>query len=237
MARSTGALQLQQARATPTLCHMRWQELRCFEALILVMDQTEVLELRFRIGPPLLGAILVFVTLLCAGCSDRSHPDDRIRLTDPPNVKPAQTFSPRVLQCPGAAASVLSDPHTIVLTWNPSRSASGVPDPSIRYCVYRSDKAIKAARRLDCPRCQPITPSPVMGTSCVDNFGDGTKTYYYAATAMDAWGKESAFSNKITARLNRQQAASSAANRQTPQPCRGPIGANTAPDVRSGTKH
>jgi len=202
------------------------------------MDQTEAVVLRFRIGPRFLGATLVFATLLCAGCSDRSHPDDRIRLTDPPpNVKPAPTFAPGFPQCPGAAASVLSDPHTIVLTWNPSRSASGLPDPSIRYCVYRSDKAIKAARRLGCPSCQLITPTPIMGTSCVDNFGDGTKTYYYAATAMDTAGKESDFSNKITARLNRKQTASSAANSQASQPCRGPIDSNTAPDARSGTKH
>lgn len=202
------------------------------------MDQTEAVELRFRTGLRFLGASLVIATLLCAGCSDRSHPDDRIRLSDlPATVQPAQTFSPRFPECPGPSASVLSDPHKIVLTWGPSASARDLHDPSVRYCVYRSDKPIKVARRLNCPSCQPITPTPIIGTSCVDNFGDGTKTYYYAATAIDAAGKESDFSNKITARLNRKQRASPARNLQAPQPCRAPIGSDTAPEAPSGTKH
>lgn len=199
------------------------------------MDQSKVVGLGSRLRR-LLGAILIFATFLCTGCSRRSHPDDS-RAADRPEVRSAQAFSSRFPPCPGPSASVLSDPHKIVLRWNPSTSSSSPNDPSVRYCVYRSDSAINVARRPDCPSCQTVTPTPVIGTSCMDNFGDGTKTYYYAVTAMNTAGKESNFSNKITARLNRQQRASSAANRQSPQPCRAPSGSTTPPDGPSGTTH
>lgn len=199
------------------------------------MNQTEGVEFKLRIRLRFLGATFVFATLLSAGCN--SHPENRIRLTDTPNVKPAPTFSPRFPQCRGASASVLTGSHKIVLRWNPSTSSSGVTDRSLRYCVYRSETAITAPRRLDCPSCLTITPNPIIGTSCMDNFGDGTKAYYYAATAIDAAGNESIFSNKMTARLSRQPGTSSAATRQAPQPCSAPVDSNTTPQPSSGTNH
>lgn len=170
----------------------------------------------------LVRAIFVFSLMVLIGCTRRSHPDDRIQLTDPPKAMAVQPLTPRLPDCPGPMASQLTDLHKVTLTWNVSSSSSGPNDRSVGYCVYRSDSTISADRLENCPGCQKITPTPIIGTSCVDNFGDGSKSYFYAAISMNASGRQSTFSNRISASLPKKGATPSSSVIQNPQSCRNP---------------
>jgi hypothetical protein len=132
-------------------------------------------------------------------------------------------------------ASQLSDLHKVTLRWNASSSSKGPNDTTIGYCLYRSDSEIKATRLDDCLTCQKVTPTPILGTSCVDNFGDGSKTYYFAAIAINSSGNKSVFSNRIAASLS-GKANTQSSNVPPPQSCRTSLDSNQAPKAVSQTK-
>ncbi len=201
------------------------------------MDQLEIdARARRRFGSAVFVYSVLAVTAI-AGCSRTSHPEDRIRLTDVPAAKAAQTPSMGLQACPGLMASQLSDLHKVTLRWNASTSSGGPNDKSVGYCLYRSDSVIQANRLEECTGCQRITPTPIIGTSCVDNFGDGRKTYYYAAIAIDSRGQRSVFSNKIAASLPGKQPSTPATNVQPPPACRVSDDTKQAPQAVSQPKH
>ena len=168
------------------------------------------------------GTILVSGSVVFASCSRNSRPDNRILLTDPPKARAALAPAPGLPNCPGELAAELAETHKVVLTWNPSSSSSGPNDRSIGYCLYRSNSEITVDRRRDCIGCQAITPTPIIGTSCVDNFGDGSKPYFYAAIAINFRGKESSFSNRIRASLAATNGKSSTGAAPSVRSCRNP---------------
>jgi hypothetical protein len=202
------------------------------------MDRPHPHKLRDRAPRQFRSDVFVSTLLMVAlaACSRSSHRDDRIRLTDVPTARAAQAPSSGLQNCPGVMSSQLSDLHKVTLTWNASTSSTGPNDTSIRYCLYRSDSEITANRLGDCPACQKITPTPIIGTSCIDNFGDGSKTYYFAAIAIDSGGHQSVFSNKTAASLSGKKPNNQASNVQPPQSCRTPDGSNPAPQTASPTK-
>lgn len=204
------------------------------------MDQLPLHKRVERVPGQFRGVILAstFLAILAlAACSRSSHRGDRIVLTDVPGAKATQIAPAGFWTCPGITASQLSDLHKVTLRWNASSSSTGQNDPTIRYCLYRSDSEIKATGLDDCPACQKVTLAPIIGTSCVDNFGDGSKTYYFAAIAVNSSGYKSAFSNKIAASFSGKQPNTQTGNVQSPQPCRTSDGPNQAPQAASQPKH
>jgi len=113
-----------------------------------------------------------------------------------------------------------------VLTWTPSRSSTGPNDKSMGYCVYRSDHKIVADTLEDCHDCKTITPAPISGAGCVDDFGDDSNTYYYAALALNSSGQKSKFSNKTEAKFSRKKAKHQSLNNQTYPACRPSLNLN-----------
>ncbi len=80
--------------------------------------------------------------------------------------------------------------HWVLLGWapGPDTSAAG-------YHVYRASRAKGPYRR--------INPALVAGTAYVDTSVTGGETYYYAITAVDGAGDESAYSNEARADIPR----------------------------------
>jgi len=76
--------------------------------------------------------------------------------------------------------------HSVALSWTASTSANVVG-----YNVYRGIAPDGTFTKL--------TPSPVAATGCTDYTVHAGETYYYAATAVDAGGNESAFSEVVQA--------------------------------------
>lgn len=203
------------------------------------MDQLPLHKLVDRAPRQFRRVILAstFLAILAlAACSRSSHREDRIVLTDVPSAKAMAAAPAGFWTCPGIVASQLSDLHKVTLRWNASSSSTGPNDTTIRYCLYRSDSEIRATGLDDCPTCQKVTPTPIIGTSCIDNFGDGSKTYYFAAIAVNSSGYKSVFSNKIAASLSGKKANTQASNVQPPQLCRLSDGPNQTPQAASQPK-
>lgn len=186
------------------------------------MNRPDLLKLHILSKTRFVKCIFVCALLTAAACSRSSHSGDRIRLTDSPRTTTAPPPSPTLQDCPGPTATQLGDRHKVVLNWNASSSSTGPNDKAVGYCLYRSDSPIKADRFEDCKVCGKITPVPIIGTICMDNFGDGGKTYYYAAIAIDSGGHKSKFSNKTTGRLTPKKSGAPSSNKQNPPSCRVP---------------
>jgi fibronectin type 3 domain-containing protein len=75
----------------------------------------------------------------------------------------------------------------ISLSWTPS-TTPGV----IGYNLYRGTTP-------GGPYPTRINAAPVQGTNHIDSTVQTGRTYYYVATALDAWGSESVFSNQAVA--------------------------------------
>lgn len=91
--------------------------------------------------------------------------------------------SPAVVTVSGSAFTPVA--HFVDLDWDASTSTVD------GYRVYRSSQSGAGY--------QPITTSPVAGTSFTDSNVQSGQTYFYVVTAVDAQGIESVFSNEITA--------------------------------------
>lgn len=78
--------------------------------------------------------------------------------------------------------------HYVSLSWTASVS-SGV----VGYKVYRATSATGSYTLL--------TSSPVTTTSYTDSTVQAGQTYYYAATAVDSSGNESAYSSQVSAAI------------------------------------
>ena len=76
-----------------------------------------------------------------------------------------------------------SHAHSVDLKWNAS------PSRGVRYNVYRSEKAAGPYSKL--------TADPVPGTAYTDRMVQSGHTYFYAVTAVDGKGHESALSTQI----------------------------------------
>ncbi|HZQ95392.1 MAG TPA: choice-of-anchor D domain-containing protein [Candidatus Sulfotelmatobacter sp.] len=87
-----------------------------------------------------------------------------------------------------ASGSGATIPHTVSLSWNPSTSTS-----VSGYNVYRGTSSAGPFSKINAA----LNPSM--------SYSDGTvqsgKTYYYATTAVDSSGAESAYSNLVTAAI------------------------------------
>jgi len=168
----------------------------------------------------LLRIVRVTVTcapLLVAGCS-RSPETTPQAVGD---LKPAAQMkvSQTPPECPGALASQPTG-HKVLLKWKASASSTGPNDRVLGYCVYRSDHNIVADTLEGCRECRKITPTPIFGTACVDDFGNDSNTYYYAAVTLDPRGKRSKFSNKTSASSTRMHSRSRFGDDQTYPACR-----------------
>ncbi|HVW85263.1 MAG TPA: hypothetical protein VHB50_11310 [Bryobacteraceae bacterium] len=83
----------------------------------------------------------------------------------------------------GACAATVS--HSVSLNWTASIT------PGVTYNVYRSTTSSGPWTK--------VSASPVAVTTFSDNSVASARTYYYATTAVDGSGKESAYSNVATA--------------------------------------
>jgi fibronectin type 3 domain-containing protein len=83
----------------------------------------------------------------------------------------------------GACAAPVS--HSVSLNWTASIT------PGVTYNVYRSTTSSGPWTK--------VSTSPVAVTTFSDNSVASARTYYYATTAVDGSGKESAYSNVATA--------------------------------------
>lgn len=91
-------------------------------------------------------------------------------------------------------SSAPAAPHSVTLTWTASTS----PDV-IAYNVYRTTSSSGTGRSKHPTDWQKITSRPVSGTTYKDENVLSKTTYYYAVTAVDSKGRESAFCQWIVA--------------------------------------
>jgi hypothetical protein len=86
--------------------------------------------------------------------------------------------------------------HKVILSWNRSVPS---PDPDrnpVGYCLYRSKKQHATKQNPTCSDCELISPTPIIGTGCVDDLVSDSATYYYVVTAINANRKISSASNE-----------------------------------------
>jgi hypothetical protein len=107
--------------------------------------------------------------------------------TPPPTAPPSPTPPPAPPPAPPSPTPPPPTPaqHTVRLSWNPSES------PIAGYYVYRSQSASNGFKK--------ITSSPLSSTDYDDSTVVSGTTYYYAVTAVNTSGEESAYSNEATA--------------------------------------
>ena len=161
-------------------------------------------------GKRLLEVIFACTLLITNACS-RSPQEPTVPPANRPKTKTeAPVLEQPLPDCakPSEKSAPLNEPesstkhhHRVVLTWIASASAKGPTDPTVGYCLYRSDKKMDiTAKDLDhCKTCKRINQRPVVGTACVDhNVRDGGK-YYYFAGAIRVGSALSPFSNNATA--------------------------------------
>lgn len=86
--------------------------------------------------------------------------------------------------------SAKSSPHRVVLTWEASRTANGIPASS--YNVYRSTGSDKQFAKI---------ASGVAYTWYEDTEVKSGQTYLYAVTALDPIGDESKLSAEVEAKI------------------------------------
>ncbi len=99
-------------------------------------------------------------------------------------VKPSINASTSAPSIPNPSSNPVA--HTVVLTWADSTS-----DNVVGYNIYRSTVSAGPFAK--------ITSSPATGTSYTDTAVQASTTYYYVATAVDADGQESSYSNTANA--------------------------------------
>jgi len=89
--------------------------------------------------------------------------------------------------------------HRVLLKWNPSASSSGPNDPSVGYCLYRSNEDIRAKDLKNCENCERVNRRPIVGSGCIDaNVKDGL-TYYYVAGSTRIGSAVQELSHKTSA--------------------------------------
>ncbi|MGB7150532.1 MAG: fibronectin type III domain-containing protein [Terriglobales bacterium] len=90
--------------------------------------------------------------------------------------------------CVGVAGGCKTRPHSVTLSWQAPRAASG--SAIVGYNVYRSTTSggpfVKLASGVSEPRYE-------------DRLTNNGRTYYYVVTAVDQAGRESRFSNETIA--------------------------------------
>jgi hypothetical protein len=184
------------------------------------MNPHDGFDRRIRFLLRMLPIMAICPALIVAGCSESPKTTTDPPTADAPKNVAKMKASQSPSECPGALASQPTG-HKVVLTWNLSTSSKGPDDKSLGYCVYRSDQKIVVDTLDGCTDCKKITPTPIFGTGCVDDFGsDPNVHYYYAAIAVGPNGQRSRFSNKTSAKLPRMKKESRSGLNQTYPACR-----------------
>lgn len=190
------------------------------ESLISDMNPHGGFDRRLRFLLRFLRIMAFCPALILAGCSDNPKATIDPQAADAPKNNAQTNVSQSPSECPGALASQPTG-HKVVLTWNLSTSSKGLNDKSLGYCVYRSEHKIAADTLEGCGDCKKITPTPIYGTGCVDDFGnDPNVHYYYAAIAIGPNGQRSKFSNRATGKLPGMKKRSKSGGEQTYPACR-----------------
>lgn len=94
---------------------------------------------------------------------------------------------PILAGCSGLTKASDRQPHSAVLSWDPSTSAV------VGYNVYRSSVSGGPYAILN--------STPVTGTTYTDAAVQSSQTYFYVVTAVDASGVESIYSNQASAAI------------------------------------
>jgi hypothetical protein len=151
----------------------------------------------------------------CSRVSESPHETQSLRAAA---EKTAPTEHQRVLPpCPSAPYPMLkvSAPdtghHKVFLSWNAS-SSSGLPgDPTVGYCLYRSQTPGMAKNCPQYSKCEQVNHVPVRSTLCVDDLVKDRTRYYNVAIAINSVGKTSTASEEAIATIP-------AAGQQNPAP-------------------
>ena len=117
-----------------------------------------------------------------------------------------------------ADSSLPTKHHTVTLSWNASAHS---PDPAAGYCLYKSETKIDP-KDSACSSCEPVTPTPIPATSCVDDIVKDGVTYYYVVRAVDKAGNTSAWSNVATVPILASDPVKSSSVSSPPALCRVP---------------
>jgi hypothetical protein len=143
----------------------------------------------------------------CSGCSrvSETHGDPQ---SAPVARETAIAAAPkRVLPpCPKAPAPMLlssaqTGHHKVFLSWKASSSSGRPDDPTVGYCLYRSETPGMAK---NCPKyssCEQVNLVPVSSTRCVDELVKDHTTYYYGALTINSAGKTSTTSEEAIAEV------------------------------------
>jgi len=134
----------------------------------------------------------------------------------PPGLPPcpSQKFLP-MRQLPPSNAS-----HKVILSWNPSEPSPDHPSKTVGYCLYKSRTKIDPNQPI-CSTCEPLNAVPVTGTSCTDDIVENDVTYFYVASAVNAAGTPSRWSNVTIPSSSSSKTSSVPASSPPPPLCRG----------------
>lgn len=101
-------------------------------------------------------------------------------------VKSTASATPDSIPLSGSGTTQTT-PHSVVLTWVPSNSTV------VGYHIYRGEQTSGPFARL--------SPSVIAGTTYTDTTVQSNTNYFYVATAVNAAGIESGFSNEISVKV------------------------------------
>jgi hypothetical protein len=101
-------------------------------------------------------------------------------------VKSTASATPDSIPLSGSGTTHTT-PHSVVLTWVPSSSTV------VGYHIYRGEQTSGPFARL--------SPSVIAGTTYTDTTAQSNTNYFYVATAVNAAGIESGFSNEISVKV------------------------------------
>jgi hypothetical protein len=194
-----------------------------------------------RVFETICGKIAAAMTIAylfdaCSGCSRVSETHGAAQSAPVARETAVAAASKRVLPpCPTAPAPMLptsahTGHHKVFLSWKASSSSGRPDDPTLGYCLYRSETPGMAKNCPKYPSCEQVNVVPVSSTHCVDELVKDHTTYYYGAITINSAGKTSTTSEEAIAEVP-------IAGKQNPSPpdaasypaCRAPAGPSQEP--------
>jgi hypothetical protein len=155
-----------------------------------------------------IAAALIIACLVhaCSGCSrvSETHGDAQ---SAPVARETATAAAPKPLPpCPSAPVPMLplsaqTGHHRVFLSWRASSSSGRPGDPTVGYCLYRSQTPGMAKNCPKSPSCEQVNVVAVHTPRCVDQLVKDQTTYYYAAIAINSAGKTSTTSEEAIAEV------------------------------------
>jgi hypothetical protein len=167
------------------------------------MNEPSTVRRRLKSNTPTI-VFIFFVSFVFtgmqSGCKNKDKDKDTATLASNPAAAPRPLV--RILVCPTLGSSLVPSPsqsqekggHSVTLSWRPGVAADSQHEAAVGYCVYRGIKHNDALPQL-------INSKPFPGTTCMDDWVENGKKYYYVVRAIGSRGTTSVVSNERAASI------------------------------------